>query len=419
MKNINGKQPVLYYGWVIVSVSFITLIIVFGIRLSFSVFFVALIKEFGWLRAQTSFIYSVSMLVFASTSTFAGIILDRWGARRSFGFGGILLALGLFLSSQAQTFWHIVLAYGVIASLGLTLFGLGLFGSLISRWFRKRRGLAIGIAFAGTGIGTLLFTPGVEVLIREFSWRSGYVILAGLALILVPLNYFFLRLNPSDLSLHIDGLLHSEEKKNISASEIKWDMQQVIQNPSFWLLVIAALGAIGPVRMLTVHHLAIITDAGFMPDFAARAIGLSGAITAFAFILFGTLSDRIDRHWIYFLGSVGLLFALAILHKIEISAPTQIWVTFYAIALGLGEGSRASLITAMTSDLFPGNALGAINGAIGAAFGLGAAFFPLLAGWLFDLQGNYSTVFIIVAASVIVSTLTLFLAPKLVQRHNN
>ena len=90
-----------------------------------------------------------------------------------------------------------------------------------------------------------------------------------------------------------------------------------------------------------------------------------------------------------------------------------LWVFIYAILLGIGEGSRSSLVTAVASDLFPGDALGAINGAVGAAFGMGAAILPWLAGLFYDQQGSYTTGFMVAVGAVIISTLSLWLAPYL------
>ena len=140
-------------------------------------------------------------------------------------------------------------------------------------------------------------------------------------------------------------------------------------------MIIAATGAIGPIRMLTVQQLAIMVEVGFERAYASVAVGISGTITSIAFILMGAISDRVDRRWIYIFGSVSLVSAITILGNLH--SPDQItWLLTYVILVGLGEGSRSSLVTAVASDLFPGNALGAINGAMGAAFGIGAAIFP-------------------------------------------
>lgn len=396
------------YRWVVVAVCFITIAVAFGVRLSFSVFFVALIDEFGWTRGDTALIFSVSMVVFALTSTSAGMALDRWGVRRTFTLGGLVLAAGLFLSSRIENFWHLVLTYGVVASLGITVLGLGPQAAVIARWFRRQRGLAIGIAFSGTGIGTLLLTPGVEVLIDARGWRAAYLVLAGLSLAIVPLNYTLLRFNRPDLQDRpADG-----EAGIALFPEANWRFRAVIRSPAFWMLMVASLGAIGPVRMLTVHQLAVIEDAGYARAFAARAIGWSGAVTALAFILWGALSDRIDRRWVYLLGSFSLLLAIAVLGRLPGSPEGLGWVGAYALLLGVGEGSRASLVTSLASDLFPGEALGAVNGAMGAAFGAGAALFPWLAGRLYDLQGSYVTVFIAAGAAIVLSAALLFLAPR-------
>lgn len=410
IKKANASTRGWFYGWVIVAVSFLILTVVFGVRLSFTVFFVALIDEFGWSRADTALIFSVSMIVFAATSMLAGIGLDKWGARRTFGVGAAILTIGLLLSSQIQNLYQLALTYGVVAGLGITILGLGPQASLIARWFIRRRGLAIGIAFAGTGIGSLLIIPGIEHLIGPFGWRTSYIVLAGLTLATLPFIVYLLRLNPADKGLQPDGIPKTATLDDSTHPLEAWKMSDAVRTPAFWLLLLAALGAIGPVRMLSVHQLAILVESGYESSYAALAIGFSGAITAIAFILLGALSDKIDRRLVYLLGSLSLIMAIFILDSLRVPGGL-LWVFVYAILLGLGEGSRASLVTAVASDLFPGDALGAINGAVGAAFGMGAAILPWLAGLLYDLQGSYTTGFMVSVGAVIISTLSLGLAP--------
>ena len=169
------------------------------------------------------------------------------------------------------------MTYGGLAGLGITILGLGPQAALIARWFIRRRGLAIGIAFAGTGIGSLLIIPGIEQVVSAFDWRTSYIVLAGLTFATLPFIVFLLRLNPADKGLHPDGIRGGWSHKKMPTIPVEnWKMSDAVRTPTFWLLMLAALGAIGPVRVLSVHQLAILVEAGFKSSYAAIAIGSQG-----------------------------------------------------------------------------------------------------------------------------------------------
>jgi MFS family permease len=417
MHRLTDPSSRLFYGWIIVLVCGLTLLVAFGVRLSFSVFFVVLLDDFAWSRANTALIFSINMLVFAIFSTPAGMALDRWGVRRVFGIGAGLLGLGLLLSSRVQSLPQLIITYGIIVGLGITILGLGPQASVISRWFVRRRGMAIGLAFAGTGVGAMVLIPVTAVLVSAIGWRGAYMALAILALAMIPAIVYFLRLSPARIGLYPDGEKPSPHypQETDASTPGGWKMAEVVRSPAFWLVILASLGAIGPLRMLTVHQLAAIESAGVDRLFAATIIGLTGAIATLAFIFWGSLSDRIGRRVAYLLGSLCMLMAIIILGNLGGSSSTG-WLFGYALMLGLGEGSRSLLVTAVASDLFPGNALGAVNGAVGSAFGAGAALFPWLAGRIFDQSGSYTSAFQLAAVAIIISTMAFWLAPVLAKR---
>ena len=396
-----------HYGWVIALTSGLILFVAFGIRLSFSVFFVSLIDEFGWSRADTSLIFTTTMIVFTAVSTLAGLALDRYGARTTFTLGAFLLGLGLALSSQIETIQQLAITYGIIAGLGITILGLSMHASLISRWFNKRMNTAIGIAFAGTGLGALILTPLVEWIIRQWSWRVAFLILAGIIFLIIPLIWALVR-EPQQQRV----------KKRLVASELNeekgWTGPQLLRTPSFWLLLLVGICNLSPIRMLTVHQLAIMTDAGIPIELGARAAGLAGLITAVSYIGSGILADRIGRVAMYTVGGTCLIGAIFVISQLEAGLGSH-YIWLYAVLLGLGEGSRSSLVSGTVGELFAGRSVGTINGAVGASYGLGTAFLPWYAGFLFDQTQSYNTSLWISVTVVLVAMLSLYLANKVHQ----
>jgi len=406
-----AKRTGFFYGWVIVGVAFCAAGISLGVRLAFPVFFVALTHQFGWDRAGAAATYSISMIVVALTAPLGGHILDRIGARWFFLAGAGLFAAGLIASGHIGSLFQWYLAYGVLASVGITALSVGAHAAVLSRWFVQKRGTAIGLAFAGTGLGTFLMAPLAERLITMYGWRAAYGILALILLgTIAPLNFFLMQSEPADLGLYPDGLSFPPEIRNGprgNNAAAGWTWGQAVRTWRFWVLLLAAALALFALRMITVHQVAYLVDIGYSRLKAATVAGMVGAVTAVAFVAWGYLSDRVGRRVAYLLGSLCLGAAILVLLSLQkLASP---WLLYaYPLFSGLGEGSRSSLITASASDTFPGPHFGAINGSISAAFAIGAALGPWLAGYVYDQVGAYNDAFLLAIAATAVSALCIW-----------
>jgi len=168
----------------------------FGLRSSFSVFFVALLDQFHWGRAEAAGVQSLSMLAFMSTAPFIGILVDRIGPKKVVLPGIILMGIGLLLCTQIQTLTHFYIFFGLIVGVGVTSLSIAPFTVILTHWFERYRGAANGLAGMGTGIGVLCFVPFIQYLISFHGWRFAFFIFAlSIFIIPFPLNAFSLSIS--------------------------------------------------------------------------------------------------------------------------------------------------------------------------------------------------------------------------------
>lgn len=376
----------------IVIVCTISIFIIFGIRFSFSVFFAEFVLVEGWSNEASAAIFSLSMLFVAVSAPLSGIAIDRFGPRPVFGLGVLLMAAGLALSSRANTLTDLLLAYGILDGCGVGITGLGPVASIVAGWTTPaQRGRAIGIAFAGSGMGSLVFVPLTNLLITLFEWRGAYLALSLICIFLVlPLMVIGLKKPPASPT----------RPGSPSSPRVAW--RKLLRQPVFWALVVVGLTAMGPVRSLTVHQIAYMESAGIERAAAANAVGLAGLLTSIFFIAMGWVSDRFGRAAAFTLGACGLLGAVGMLFLLPAAGGAVILLP-YALFFALGEGTRSSQTTALASDVFSGQGLGFINGLMGGMFGLGAALGPWIVGRLRDESGAYDSGLLLVIMMVLVS----------------
>lgn len=189
---LKKNSPGFFYGWIIVAVSFLSLFFSLGVRVSFGVYYVSILNEFGWTRADTAGAFSLAMCVHALISPLSGYLIDRFNPRIFFPAGAAFLAAGLIACSFISNIWHLYLFFGVITAIGINMTGFAPNMTIVPRWFLKKKGLANGIALSGIGAGSFVVATGVGYIIKVAGWRNAFLITAGtVCIILIPAAAFF------------------------------------------------------------------------------------------------------------------------------------------------------------------------------------------------------------------------------------
>ena len=361
-------------AWVVVWATFVCLAVIFGVSYSFAAFFESFAKEFAVQRADVSWIFGLCGLVYFVLGAGSGMLADRWGPRMVCMTGMVFIAMGLFLTSLAQSLATVYLSYGLLVGLGIAFVYTPSI-ACVQPWFNKRRGLASGIASAGVGAGTLILPVVVSYLLIEVNWREALQMMSA-GVLLIGLTAGFLLKRAPNLSGSTSGQLPG---LTLSAT---------LKTPSFrWLYMGTLLGA--PVMFVPFAHIsAAARDAG-VPD--AQAVGLVGLIGIGSLVgrfAIGWLADRMGR-----IKTLMLMQGLMGLSYLVWACAQDPWMfAVFALWFGLSYGSIVSLLPAICMDLFGGRAVSAIIGTLYTGAALGNLLGPVLAGQVFDMTQSYALV---------------------------
>ena len=298
-----GRQPSfvafcerhgIYYGWIVVAVTCVTVLVGAGLRQVPAVVIKPLEAEFGWDRASISLAIAVSLIAYGLGSPFSGRLIDRFGPRTV-----TLWALGLTLVGAAGivtigTIWELVWWLGIVVGLGTGALALVLGATVATRWFETQRGLATGILAAGTSAGQLVFIPIMMALTLNYGWRAPIALcLATLAIVVVPLTIFLVRDKPSDVGLKPLGWRPGAYEGGSPDTPV--NMSAVLRTGDFWLLAgsffvcgVTSNGLIGT------HLVPHAVEHGFSEYTAAGALALMGGMNVIGTMASGYLSDRVN-----------------------------------------------------------------------------------------------------------------------------
>ncbi len=403
------KQPLIFYGWIVVAISLITMTIAYATRYSFSVFYVAILDEFGWTRAETALAFSINMIVYSALSPLAGALIDRFGPRRVFPVAAVICGLGMFGLSQLHSVWQLYLFSG-LCGLGLVLMGHLAHSCFLPHWFSMRLGTALGIAFVGQALSNVSVLP-TQYLIENIGWREAYIILTIIVVaVIVPLTALFQRHRASDTGLPLDGITRTERKPETGTTEqsqedtenlrivdkkwasTEWTPARAIKTGKFWFFFIGTFMSGTAFNFITVHTVAFMVDVGYSKMLAASVFSLAGGLCIMS-ALGGVISDRIGREWSYTLGTIGMVSGIVVLALVrDTSSPWMLYL--FAVLFGTCQGIDRPLSVAAQADVFHGKNLGAIMGFASMGYAVGGAIGSWLGGYIFDVTGSYALAFV-------------------------
>jgi len=406
-----------FYGWFVVAVLCFISILDGGFAYIFSAFLKPLASEFGWTRAEISAGFSLYMVAAGLALPFWGRLADRKGARMVFLWSALIDGTALLALSGMGS---LPVFYALYLLLGVGLGGIGpaTVGKVVCEWFVARRGLAMGVALAGSAAGGLVLLPLAGLLIGALGWSAAYRGLAAVALAgMVPLVWLLVTDTPGEKGLA--PLDHGDRPERATA-EIDdptpepggHTLREALWTSTFWSLGAAfCLGSMAGFAVTT-HLVAFLQDAGLSLESASTIAGLTLGVSAGGRLLIGWVSERVG-HPHGLLGVCLIMQAAGVALLLGADAFGLWTVAAFALLFGLGFGGLVVLYPLSVGHDFGLRAFGAIAavlGTIGLTFG--GAVGPVVAGLVYDGTGSYFWAFVLCIALLLASAPVAFVTSE-------
>ena len=403
------KSPAIYYGWWIVATAAVGMStgpgqFAFG---SLGLFMIPLGEEFGWNRTEISLALTFFTLALALSIPYIGKLVDQFGSRKillpSLVVFAVLLALIPVLANQL---WILFLLFVLIGSLAAGANALPYLRS-ISAWFDRRRGLAIGIAMGGSGMGFVYVPPMVQYMIDSYGWRSGYFMLAAVAFIFaVPLVYFVLREAPSQAEIEGNDELDQGVVEEKSGSRIP--LLLLLKRPLLWqLFVIFCLLSFSLYGVLA-HLVPMLSDRGMSSGYAALVMSTLGSSIVVARVIIGFI---IDRYFAPFVAAICFLVAVAGVSLLATGAVGSL-AFLAAVLIGFSMGAEIDMLAFLTGRYFGVENFGQVYGILFTSFLIGTSVGPVAFGLAFESTGSYILMLVVSIVLMLISTVITVLLPR-------
>ena len=384
---MNQQKQGIFFGWFVVGAAMLCISTGPGpfAFAALGLFILPFEAEFGWERTQISACLTLLVAATAVSLPIIGRYVDKKGSRVILFPSLVIFALCLAaIPAFVSELWHLVVIFLLIGTIAAGTNSVP-YMPILSAWFFKYRGLAIGISIAGIGLGYAYVPLLVQYLVDNAGWRYGYYALSGIVLfIALPLAYFFLKESPADMGLKPDGQT-SGKPPEATRKDVGLEVKEILRHRDFWMLVAIFVTLSFVLNGMLAHLVPMLSDRGMDTRTAAAVAATEGITVFFSRILIGYLIDRFFAPYVamvfFSLSAVGIaIFALGAVDAMAFIG---------AICVGLSLGAEVDLLAYLTGRYFGLKSFGATYGLLFSAILTGTALGPLAFGIGFDTTGSY------------------------------
>jgi MFS family permease len=372
---------------------------------AFGLFIIPFEESFGWQRSEISGAIGIHFLAAAICGPIAGKLMDNYSNK-------IIIITGLCISSasylilpQIFVLVHLYVLWGALG-VGNAFAGVVPVGVLVSRYFNKNRGVAMGIAMSGIAFGGLVMTPILGYAIQQINWGPTAIIL-GLTLLILPVPFVYLIIK--------DEPIKAEKGSDQKPRTIIERIPRAMKTPSYWLagsaFLLASAATVGVIQ----HQASFLRDYAMSPTIAALGVGITAGIGGIGKLAFGYISDRVPVRYASLLSFGSNTIALTLL--LTSQSTTALWI--YVVFFGLGMGAIVVLVPLIVGELFGDESFGTVYGSISMVQGLGLALGPWAVGIIFDLYDSYIFAFQSAIGMYIIATIMIFMTKPMNQIRDN
>ena len=372
-----------YYGWVIVAYGIVATCIGVGTLTSLSVFLQPIAAELATSRAGISSVSTLAFLAMGVGGFIWGALADRFGGRVVVLAGGILLGIGLIVSSQARSLSELQIAFGVIVGLAAGS-SFAPLTALTASWFTQRRSLAVALVSMGLGIGTITIAPLASAIMEAYDWQTAFVVLSGLAFCIVVPGAFVLRQPPTALF----------EQSDSGPAEVDMSVRDALRMPQFTAIALTFFFCCAAHSGPILHMVSFAGLAGASPLAATGMLSVAGAGGLVGRIALGLAADRYGARRVLVAGLTLQATTIALYAFIDDLALLYVLSVFF----GIGYGGVMPLYAVLIREYFGARIMGTAFGAVTMVSSVGMALGPLAGGWLYDHYASYVGMFLGAAA---------------------